>query len=515
MFSANLTQRTNTATGYTLSGKTSAGYLVTNFYNTAGVLLEQDVVLSANQLIKYFTQANGSYFQDIFINGKLTLEGSYSSAGRLLTEKKYALDGVTLKEVDAYNYTAAGLISSKVRANPNGSLIETVGFTYTEKNALDKLIHTNPNGVVTQIDYFVKGVLDHIEKPTISPAPAPAPAPILSPTYTTPVIPTTITTTPPTWNNINGYGEINLIKALGLATGAPIKDVAPAIKLDWGITSAHFDDAWSAGYTGKGIVIANIDTGIDLNNKALTHNLSQYNWNFISNNSNVQDDNGHGSFTAGELIASNTNNGVVGACYDAELMVLKALDSKGSGSAANIAKAIVYAVDHGADVINMSLGSVLPQPALKTALQYATDHDVMVSIASGNNMGNSPTFPAAYAKTLSNVVSVGACMQINSKLNFAAFSNKTGSNTAYNYVDAPGAFIQGYDKAGKVISQTGTSMAAPYVAAEMAILKQAFESLFPSLKNTDIDQYVIDAITHATDSIGLTGVSPIPASYFA
>lgn len=88
-------------------------------------------------------------------------------------------------------------------------------------------------------------------------------------------------------------------------------------------------------------------------------------------------------------------------------MALKVLDANGSGSADIISKAIIYAVDHGANVINMSIGGTVAMPILQTALQYTQSHNAFVAIAAGNSLSNTPNTPAIYAKGLDTVVAVG------------------------------------------------------------------------------------------------------------
>jgi hypothetical protein len=303
---------------------------------------------------------------------------------------------------------------------------------------------------------------------------------------------------------VSGHGGIDMIKALALV-GTTISDVSTT--QNWGIQDAHFDDSIAAGYIGKGVVIADIDTGVDLHNSALTGNLSQYNWNFITNTANVQDDNGHGSFTASEMVATNNGNGVVGASSGSQLMVLKAMDASGTGTAINVANAINYAVDHGANIINMSLNGLIDMPVIDAALTYASQHNVLVSIAAGNVGGIGPEAPAHNAITLSNVVAVGSIASLVSGYCFSNSSNSAGCDKEYNFVDAPGVNISGYNSTGGVITQSGTSMSSAYVASAMANLYSAYAQTHSAASASSIDASVISALTHGTDTIGLVGIS--------
>jgi len=486
---------------------TTIGMKVNNFYNASGFIYEQDAYLTPTILIKDFFNVNdASYNRQSYVNGTLITYNSYNVVNKLITSILYKATG-TILQTDNYTYNSTGLTNTKISFNAAGTFIDNIHYGYTSTNKLNDFTHTDLTGRITEINYFINGIFDHTTKfPVVVPV-----IPIVV-TPTTPVVLTKIHVMSTVgWSNIDGFGEINVLSAINSVTGKHILDTVPINKHDWGMLSTHFDDVHSAGYTGKGIVIADIDTGIDLKNAALTHNLSQYNWNFITNTANVQDDNKHGSFTAGELIAKDVGNGVIGGAYDSQLMVLKTLDANGNGATINTAKAITYAVDHGANIINLSMGSVLPQPAIFTALQYAQSHNVLVSVASGNNLGSSPTYPAVYAENLDNIFAVGASWVMGGKLGFASFANKTGSNSAYNYVVAPGNAVLGYDQNGNVILNTGTSMAAPLVAAEMALLSQAYNEQHPA--GVSLIQFVAGAIDHNTDMINIVGGIPYPVGY--
>ena len=175
---------------------------------------------------------------------------------------------VRVKEIDTYSYNSKGLIADKIRYTPTNTLIEKITNVYNSNNTLNQLIRTDINNKVTEIDYFNNGILDHITK-----------NPIVATAH--PTVPVTAPVTAG-WSGIDGYGNVNILKALSDEVGKAVVDGAAPPNLGWGITASHFDDAWAASYTGKGIVIADIDTGIDLKNVALTSNLSKYNWSFFT-----------------------------------------------------------------------------------------------------------------------------------------------------------------------------------------------------------------------------------------
>jgi subtilisin family serine protease len=304
----------------------------------------------------------------------------------------------------------------------------------------------------------------------------------------------------PNWSNASGWGQARIDKALELITG---KSISPSAVDHFNpLNAMGFNAAWSNGYTGKGVVIADIDTGIDLHNSKLISNLhiSDQSWNFISHTNNVQDDNGHGTMTAEELAAGpNFDDLIDGGAYDAQLMVLKALNASGQGSDASVAKAIEYAVDHGADIINLSLGQYTPDASLFSAMRYANAHGVIVVAAAGNSGSNAPNFPAAYAEFLPNVIAVGATQVIQDSISMSTFSNHAGTEKPYNYVDALGVDILGIGLNGQEGYWSGTSMATPYISAEAAILKQAN----PNASAAEI----VQAITHSAEKIQLSAGS--------
>lgn len=300
------------------------------------------------------------------------------------------------------------------------------------------------------------------------------------------------------WSATSGYGVINVASALSSVLGITIEQGASfqTSVSQWPIPVTHFPDAWAAGYTGKGVVVAVIDTGLDLTNTALTHDLSPLSWNFIAKNNNVQDDNGHGTAVATQIISQpveGNTNALQGAAYDAELMVLKAMDSSGKGVQANVVDAIYYAVNNGADVINLSLGGGSSDPTIFTALNYAAKNGVIVCMAAGNAGSSAPQYPAAYVQGISTSIAVGAVMQnIEGEVVWSLSSNAAGTITPYNYIAAPGSEVLGYGLNNVVKSWSGSSFATPYVTAAVANLLSAntglgAEQIVNALVNTSVE----------------------------
>ena len=248
----------------------------------------------------------------------------------------------------------------------------------------------------------------------------------------------------------------------------------PYRSYQWHFDAVNAEAAW--GYsTGLGVVVAVVDTGVSSGSSDGIGSLTT-GYDYVNNDSNAADDNGHGTHVAGTIAQATDNNaGVAGLAYDATIMPVKVLDRFGSGYTSDVVSGINYAVTNGADVINLSLGSSSYSSSEAAAVLSAYNNGVFVAAASGNSGTSSVDYPAAY----SGAVAVGATRYGDTR---ASYSNR---GSALDLV-APGGDTSRDDNGDGyvdgVLQETfsgstwsyyffqGTSMAAPHVAAAAALL---------------------------------------------
>jgi PKD repeat protein len=238
------------------------------------------------------------------------------------------------------------------------------------------------------------------------------------------------------------------------AAAVPITDPL-SVSDSWPLANPFFPDAWSLTTGSSSVVVAVVDTGVQIAHPDLGAFVPG--WDFVNNDSDPADDQGHGTAVAGIIAAQGNNDiGIAGTCWKCRIMPVKVLDSSGSGSDVNVAKGIVWAVDHGADVINMSLGGTDTSQTLADAVSYAERLGVVVVAAAGNDGGTAlattPNYPAAY----SGVISVAADDETNA---LYGWSNH-GSWVA---VGAPGCTYS-TTLNGSYAGFCGTSAASPFAA---------------------------------------------------
>lgn len=178
----------------------------------------------------------------------------------------------------------------------------------------------------------------------------------------------------------------------------------PDFPKQWNLRQIRMPEAWERS-RGKGAVVAVLDTGIaydDYQSFRMVPDLKGIKfvkgYNFVADDEHPNDDHGHGTHVAGTIAqATNNKEGVAGIAFEAALMPLKVLDQSGMGVSADIADAIRFATDHGANVINMSLGGGGYSRVIERAVAYARKKGVTVVCAAGNTGVGQVAYPAAYA----------------------------------------------------------------------------------------------------------------------
>lgn len=243
----------------------------------------------------------------------------------------------------------------------------------------------------------------------------------------------------------------------------------PYVSDQWGWLRVKADLAYDTGYRGEGVVVALIDTGVDVEHPDLAANIID-GWNFVDDTDNVTDVDGHGTMVCG-IVAAVANNslGIAGVASNVSIMPLKVVSDDG-GSLLDIISAIRYAADNGADVIGMSIGGTFTKGllALEAAVDYAHQHGCVLVAAAGNNNTNELFYPAAYE----NVIAVSAIDESDQKASFSNYGD-------YIDVCAPGVNILSTNLNGTYSYGSGTSFAAPFVTGVVAAMLSKTPSLSP------------------------------------
>ena len=256
----------------------------------------------------------------------------------------------------------------------------------------------------------------------------------------------------------------------------------PFLSQQWGWNRVGADKALEAGYKGSGVVVAVLDTGIDVDHPDLDDNIID-GWNFVDNNGDVSDLDKHGSMVSG-IIAAIANNGIgiVGVAPEAKIMPLKVLDVDG-GNIRDIASAIRYAADNGAKIITMSFGGLYTRFSIATekAIDYASRQGCLLVAAVGNDNNSELVFPASYEQ----VIAVSAIDENDLRAEFSNFGS---------YVDfcAPGLNIVSTGKDGNYFMGNGTSFSAPFVAGIIALMLSDNPQLTTEEVRTNLREHVED-----------------------
>jgi putative cell wall-binding protein len=228
----------------------------------------------------------------------------------------------------------------------------------------------------------------------------------------------------------------------------------------WGPKKIGMEDAWAETTGASSTVIAVIDTGVDPTYPDLAGKVLP-GWDFVDNDADAFDEHGHGSYVALVVAAmGNDATGMAGHCWQCKILPVRVLDENGNGDTGGVASGIVWAADHGADVINLSLAGSSSSSTLENAVSYARARGIMLVAAAGNqtSAGQDPTQPQ-YPAALPGIVSVAASDPDD---NLYSWSYRGAS---WVQVTAPGCIVgdNGLD------DPCGTSFASPVVAGVLGL----------------------------------------------
>lgn len=305
------------------------------------------------------------------------------------------------------------------------------------------------------------------------------------------------------------------------------------------IRQTHTDEAWGYSIGSPNVVVAVIDSGVDITHPDLKNNIwknpkeisgngidDDHNgliddingWNFVENNNDpnpqyndyTTEGASHGTIVAGIIAASGNNGeGIAGASWNSKIMPIRALNSRGEGTMEHAISAIRYAADNGANIINFSFVGSNYNQDLFNAVEYAYKKGVVLvaaigndalgslSLLSGGNLDSRPVYPACFKTPAAHfVIGVGAVDKNNRKTDFSNFG-KTCLD-----INAPGVEFVGIQARNSSLGEpftasysgfwNGTSFASPQVAGLAALIK-AFN---PNFTNTDIINIILDTADH-------------------
>jgi type VII secretion-associated serine protease mycosin len=291
------------------------------------------------------------------------------------------------------------------------------------------------------------------------------------------------------------FAEPNYVVRLADEGAVAVAVNDPQSPNQYSLDQMRVRSAWSVSRGGSN-VIAVLDTGVQFSHPDLAGRLLP-GYDFANDDSNASDDNGHGTWVSGIIVANaNDGYGMAGISWTDKVLPVKIMSREGTGSTADLAAGIIYAADHGADVINMSVGGFPYSASLQNAVNYAWNKGVVLVGAAGNNRREELFYPASY----DNVVSVSAT-QVNDE-----FSNWSSWGARVD-VSAPGSSVlvtncyvctyAGHDTWGTHTYISGTSFAAPNVAGVVALIRARYPTYTP--------QQVVDRLISTTDDLGYPG----------
>lgn len=282
---------------------------------------------------------------------------------------------------------------------------------------------------------------------------------------------------------------------------ATLGPTSSQLQKQWALSKVNAPAAWQSTTGSADIIVAIIDSGVDPSHPEFAGRLLT-GWNFVADNSNTNDDFGHGTHVAGIAASAGASSGVYGMAWQVKILPLKILNENGGGVGSDLISAIDMAISRGAKIINVSLGSSVRSTLMEEAIQRAINAGVVVVSSAGNSgpTANTPSYPAAFT----DVIAVAATDQQDRRASFS---------TSGSYVDiaAPGVDIYSTYKNGGYATLSGTSMASPMVAGFAALIW----SYNPSLTASQVRQAIFNSAVGVTAKNDELGYGRIDAGVWA
>ncbi|WP_226036356.1 S8 family serine peptidase [Aquibacillus saliphilus] len=276
------------------------------------------------------------------------------------------------------------------------------------------------------------------------------------------------------------YIEENISVKLSEEDVVSEKDLGREIdsELYWNIEAIGSTFAWEEGYTGEGVKVAVIDTGISPHEDlTIAGGFST-----VDYTTEWLDDNGHGTHIAGIIGSLKNNTGVVGVAPNVSLYAVKGLDDQGEGNMTDLIEAIDWSIQNEMDIINFSFGTKNESDAYRAITEEAYNNNILMVGSGGNDGSDVPvTFPAAYQ----DVIAVSA---VNEELQITEFSS-AGVEIEFA---APGVNVLSTSLNNSYVYRDGTSQSAPHVTGMLALLKQKFPDMTNRELREELKNYVED-----------------------
>lgn len=278
----------------------------------------------------------------------------------------------------------------------------------------------------------------------------------------------------------------------GEITGVAVSD--PQTAGQYSLDQMRVRDAWRRT-TGGSNLIAVLDTGVQGGHRDLKGRVAK-GYDFVNNDTNASDDNGHGTWVAG-IIAANANDGygIAGISWTDRILPVKIMNASGTGSTADLAAGITWAANKGADVINMSVGGFPYSQAIQDAVDHAWSKGAVLIGAAGNNGRHENFYPASY----DHVVSVSATQTEGEFSRWSSYGPKVD-------VSAPGSSVLTtnctagacqHPDWGSHTYISGTSFATPNVSGVAALIKARYPSYTPA--------QIVSRLQDTVDDFGYKG----------